>query len=986
MGWVSAITKPALRGALEMQESGMKIARKGYKTKVPASEHSTLNIGLKVGDEVGLTPAQVIKAVKARGGKVLEHRIVDSDSQPTVIIQLERPMPGDRLAALSDELGQDAIAQRFSDGTGELQGPRTENWGGEFLPEYFIGIDDKPAVPELRADQANAAPLERGPIKSGKQPAGVVRIDTPENRARILELVQRGREVGGDRWYWTEGLRNKFHEVLGPEEGETAFKRFMDLNAATSPRSTVEAEIKRAGILYQNDRAGNLRPLAKEEWPKGTGHLANETQMHAIRRMAEEGSLGSPDQQMKITAYADNLAGNLDPVTVDTHNWQIWSGQKKSPTDNEYRAMEKLQAEMAAELGMSPAEFQSALWVGGAELTGVADPRNFTAQLNERVANTARTLGKTEDEALAGFIRGDNRLYQMATPVVGAGVLGAGALAAPEAEAGALGAAGRAFGRAGKFVSSIENTAGEVRRGGVDVATAARRIENDLERIQRLGAIAPEERAAALDAGWATYADLQNLGNEVGGAGRQRVFTRRQTDIPPGVATDDLGGRGISDDVGGLMRLDRPLTAEEMADLTAQERLAREMTEVPSVYQGYFGETGSTGRFFNDPFNDFSDPTGGGKRSLPEWQGDYPGMDLPPQYVPQTEWGPSWFEGQGITQSPSGASTLGFEPDLGYGQPQMFPSSRWESKPGVDDPSFAVSMPRDTMEIMRRQLDQGVLEMNDPWSVSEARVRTRTADMVVRDRAEAETALRGALEELEEKAATAKGGAKRKLNRQIQKTQAALDDVTNPEYGTDHPQKRMFAVGGALGLGATLDEAEGAVADPGVLADPSIEDRGGRVQPRGVSVPPESEWPDNSTWESISGIRPGRSPANRINDALLDVPGFLYGVAKEVGGLMNAGSYAIGEMASGVLFGDPKTLDEIQVGMDSLREQWGGVDEGNKVMQELTNMVTNSPAARDAVGGAMRAYGIGRDFMERNYGREGAVFYDATMGTLGEVL
>jgi len=43
----------------------------------------------------------------------------------------------DRVFLLAQDLGQDCIAVRYGDGTGELIGPHAEDWG-EFNPAYFV--------------------------------------------------------------------------------------------------------------------------------------------------------------------------------------------------------------------------------------------------------------------------------------------------------------------------------------------------------------------------------------------------------------------------------------------------------------------------------------------------------------------------------------------------------------------------------------------------------------------------------------------------------------------------------------------------------------------------------------------------------------------------------------------------------------------------------------------------------------------------------
>jgi hypothetical protein len=50
-------------------------------------------------------------------------------------------------------------------------------------------------------------------------------------------VAQQGAELGGLEWYNTEPLRQEFVAELGPEAGQAKYQRYLDLVAATSPRS-----------------------------------------------------------------------------------------------------------------------------------------------------------------------------------------------------------------------------------------------------------------------------------------------------------------------------------------------------------------------------------------------------------------------------------------------------------------------------------------------------------------------------------------------------------------------------------------------------------------------------------------------------------------------------------------------------------------------------------------------------------------------------
>lgn len=283
--------------------------------------------------------------------------------------------------------------------------------------ELFGPIDQTP-LPRKR-ETPTGKPIKR--------PASLDPILTDENKDRLKLLFEKGRAVGGDRWYHTGGIRDAFIEQLGVEEGMRRFDMFMDLGAAVSPRSKVEQQLKRASVLMKRQLEGEkIAPLEHEMFPKGYGHMATRSaHSPAVERLVETGLVGDPQKQPKISSYAENQRGNYQPLTADTHNFEIISGMKRSPTDNEYAFIEDWQREIAEELGVDPAEFQAGLWVGAADITGVANPENLTAAMNRRIAKTAEVLGVSQEEAARRFIAGDEVLRAM-VGTVGAGALGAG--------------------------------------------------------------------------------------------------------------------------------------------------------------------------------------------------------------------------------------------------------------------------------------------------------------------------------------------------------------------------------------------------------------------------------------------------------------------------------------------------------------------------------------------------------------------------------
>jgi len=236
----------------------------------------------------------------------------------------------------------------------------------------------------------------------------------PENMDKMMRLMDAGIEKGGDKWYHLAGVLDRFLAQKGPEEGLKAFDKFMSYGAALSPRSNVATEIKRASHLMRRENEGlsNLN-LKGDQFPEGYGHFANLVHSKLINQLLKKGQIGDPQKAQKAPSYDQNKRLNYDPVTVDTHNYMAWTfdpetglATKKSPTAAMYPYLERAQKELGQDRGLQGAEVQSSIWVGGSDITGVADPRNYTAALNRRIAKTAELMDLPEDVVTEMFIDG----------------------------------------------------------------------------------------------------------------------------------------------------------------------------------------------------------------------------------------------------------------------------------------------------------------------------------------------------------------------------------------------------------------------------------------------------------------------------------------------------------------------------------------------------------------------------------------------------
>jgi len=271
---------------------------------------------------------------------------------------------------------------------------------------------------------------------------------------KMAEVIQQGQKMGGANWYNADPLFEKFIQQLGPEAGQKAYRKYMDFVAATSPRSDVGTNIRNASYYYGRDMRGEGMPAVGDRNPQPYGHMAQRLHQMNAERVAGPG--WDPLNNPKPASFVENLAGNQEPVTVDTHAFRLpailaqdprfletayqaskdapklniqklvmsgdmsmedalktpayWQAQPKS---NEYGAMERYYKPIGRELGMTPAQTQASAWVGGGKLTGLAsdESKPFLRFFDDRIMKTARETGMDPKDVLRNFISGKAPLY-----------------------------------------------------------------------------------------------------------------------------------------------------------------------------------------------------------------------------------------------------------------------------------------------------------------------------------------------------------------------------------------------------------------------------------------------------------------------------------------------------------------------------------------------------------------------------------------------
>lgn len=280
---------------------------------------------------------------------------------------------------------------------------------------------------------------------------------------KVASIVQSGKEMGGDKWYNAEPLRQEFVHHHGEDEGNRRFRKYMDFIAASSPRSSVPENIRNASYYYHLAATGQGMPKVGDKNPQPYGHMAQK--LHQLNAQRVSGAGWDPLNNPKPASFVENLVGNQRPGTIDTHAFrlpamvaedprfletalvskkggdkrniqkEVASGQMSMadalkqgsawqavPKDNEYGALEDFYRRVGKELGLTTAQTQASAWVGGGKLTGLAsdESKPFLRFLEDRIRLTADKRKMDPKDVMKGFIKGDITLFSTGGAAVAA--------------------------------------------------------------------------------------------------------------------------------------------------------------------------------------------------------------------------------------------------------------------------------------------------------------------------------------------------------------------------------------------------------------------------------------------------------------------------------------------------------------------------------------------------------------------------------------
>jgi hypothetical protein len=345
-----------------------------------------------------------------------------------------------------ENAGRGKLRTAFVQGLGVVGDAATSNPIG-----FAIGNDIKPIRPGhlIQRFEPEKEPGQRHHMWPPVQ-IDLPRFNAPQGAPqRIIDLINKsgledlvmqaigaGRTMMGDaNWYDTEWLRERFLEELGYKAGAATFDDFLPFIAATSPGSDVGTNIRNATRYFNKFRRGE--DLGGDN-PNPYGSWLADLHKKLAKAAAERRL--DPLRQPKITSFAENLAGNHEPVTVDIHALRLLAmlardanflkreykelltrgelsmdeavanpSYWRNPYANEYPTLEQFYKKLATRAKLSPAEAQAAAWLGGGHITGLKSNRfkSFRDHFEDRINRTAKDKGLSVEEVWRGFLRGE---------------------------------------------------------------------------------------------------------------------------------------------------------------------------------------------------------------------------------------------------------------------------------------------------------------------------------------------------------------------------------------------------------------------------------------------------------------------------------------------------------------------------------------------------------------------------------------------------
>lgn len=113
-----------------------------------AGRRAVLNIGLDIPGGGRIAPEEALAVLERAGIKPVRSMVAQSDTEPTLVLELDRSLNPEQAHQVSTLLQQEAIAQVDEHGAGDLFGPGADKWK-PFNGDYFINPSGKRFTDEV---------------------------------------------------------------------------------------------------------------------------------------------------------------------------------------------------------------------------------------------------------------------------------------------------------------------------------------------------------------------------------------------------------------------------------------------------------------------------------------------------------------------------------------------------------------------------------------------------------------------------------------------------------------------------------------------------------------------------------------------------------------------------------------------------------------------------------------------------------------------
>lgn len=336
-------------------------------------------------------------------------------------LALQYPELGAPVLNVDKKTGKEFLGKGFSDEETRLSNVRTAINKNIIEP----GLYD-PIFPEADRYYADPSSYELAgntltatlPKKQATIDKHRAAYDTPEVRQKLLDAYDRGAQSPDSKdWYAMGQLQDAFVNELGPEEGLLAYKnRFADPMAATTGGADPGQNMLTAHYGNYLRNQGESPPGASYKMPHPIGGRYVTGNMEMYDKVINQGQGLTAEGHPKRHNFSANFLGDRSRATIDEQMTMGMIG-KAAPPGGTYGILEDIMGQAAKERGVQPANFQDVAWAGFKGSEG----KPMIRWVNEMVERTSRVTGKTPQEVLRGFIRGDMPMYGLG----GAAALGA---------------------------------------------------------------------------------------------------------------------------------------------------------------------------------------------------------------------------------------------------------------------------------------------------------------------------------------------------------------------------------------------------------------------------------------------------------------------------------------------------------------------------------------------------------------------------------